>query len=480
MPVPSPASNARSAAVKAYDIRGLVPDELDADVARVAGSVLAALTRPTDAADHPGVIVGRDARTSSPELAAALIDGVLDQGVDVTDIGLASTDLVYYAAGTLEQPAAMITASHNPGRYNGIKMCRAGAVPVSRDTGLGDIAAALDADEPLPARQPRGTLQTADLLSDYVGYLLRLVPLDGLRPLRVVVDAGNGMAGLTVPPVFAGTPVQVDGLYLELDGQFPNHDANPLDTTTLVDLQHRVRTTDADLGLAFDGDADRCFVVDERGELVTPSAITALIAQRELERHPGAPIIYNLITSRAVREVIEESGGVGVRTRVGHSFIKATMAQTGAVFGGEHSGHYYFADFWRADSGLLAALHVLAALGTTTPGTTLSSLVGTYERYARSGEVNSTVADPFAVLQAAEQEFGARTGITLDHTDGLTVSSAPWWFNLRPSNTEPLLRLNVEARDDGTMEAVRDEVLAFIADHAQQAGRDGPAREGEQ
>jgi phosphomannomutase len=478
VPVPPTASSAGSAAVKAYDIRGIVPDELDAEVARVAGSVLAAITRPADGADHPGVIVGRDARTSSPQLAAALIEGVLDQGVDVTDIGLASTDLVYYAAGTLDQPAAMVTASHNPGRYNGIKMCRAGAVPVSRNSGLGDVAAALDADEPMPRRGTRGTVRTADLLADYVAYLHRLVPLGGLRPLRVVVDAGNGMAGLTVPPVFADTPVQVDGLYLELDGQFPNHEANPLDTSTLADLQHRVRTTDADLGLAFDGDADRCFVVDERGELVTPSAITALIAQRELERHPGAPIIYNLITSRAVREVIEENGGVPVRTRVGHSFIKATMAQTGAVFGGEHSGHYYFADFWRADSGLLAALHVLAALGSTPDGTTLRSLVGSYERYARSGEVNSTVADPTAVLRAAEREYGARAGITLDHLDGLTVSTGPWWFNLRPSNTEPLLRLNVEAGDDGTMEVVRDEVLAFVADHGRQV-TDDQAGEGE-
>jgi phosphomannomutase len=291
------------------------------------------------------------------------------------------------------------------------------------------------------------------------------------------VDAGNGMAGLTVPPVFAGTPVHVDGLYLELDGLFPNHDANPLDTATLTDLQHRVRTTDADLGLAFDGDADRCFVVDECGELVTPSAITALIARRELARHPGAPIIYNLITSRAVREVIEEHGGIPVRTRVGHSYIKAVMAQTGAVFGGEHSGHYYFADFWRADSGLLAALHVLAALGSTPPGTTLRSLVGAYERYARSGEVNSSVADPAAVLQAAQQEYDGRPGLTLDHTDGLTVSAASWWFNLRPSNTEPLLRLNVEASDDGTMVAVRDEVLAFI-DRARRSVDTDDAAEG--
>ena len=309
-------------------------------------------------------------------------------------------------------------------------------------------------------------------MGDYADYLHQLVPLDGLRPLRVVIDAGNGMAGLTVPPVLAGTPIAVDGLYLDLDGRFPHHDANPLDTTTLVDLQRRVRDTDADLGLAFDGDADRCFVVDETGTLVTPSAITALIAERELARHPGAPIIHNLITSRAVPEIIEAAGGQPVRTRVGHSFIKATMAESGAIFGGEHSGHYYFADFWRADSGLLAAMHVLAALGETPAGTTLGSLVARYERYSRSGEVNSTVRDPAAVLRRAEEEFGGRPGVSLDRLDGLTVSAGSWWFNLRASNTEPLLRLNVEGDDDGTMVRVRDEVLAFVSEHADASGEE--------
>jgi phosphomannomutase len=296
--------------------------------------------------------------------------------------------------------------------------------------------------------------------------LHELVPLHGLRELRVVVDAGNGMAGLTVPAVLADAPVVLDGLYLELDGTFPNHDANPLDPSTLTDLRHRVVETGADLGLAFDGDADRCFVVDENGELVSPSAITALIAERELARRPGATVIHNLITSRAVPEVVVENGGVPVRTRVGHSFIKATMAQTGAVFGGEHSGHFYFADFWRADSGLLAALHVLAALGQTEPGTRLSGLVASYQRYVQSGEINSTVADPAGVLTAAEAAYGSRPGVQVDHLDGLTVSTEPWWFNLRASNTEPLLRLNVEAGDDGTMEQVRDEVLRFVAEHS--------------
>ena len=472
---PDPGPTRRSSVVKAYDIRGVVPDELDERSLRIAGRVLAELTTPADGSDHPGVLLGRDARVSSPSFADAFADGVRSAGVDVLDLGLASTDLVYYASGTLSRPAAVITASHNPGRYNGIKMCRAGAVPISWDTGLADVAAALDAPAPpaqaeAPAAQ--GARTSIDVLDDYVTFLHGLVPLDGLRPLRVVVDAGNGMAGLTVPPVLEGTPISVDGLYLDLDGTFPHHDANPLDSSTLVDLQERVLATGADLGLAFDGDADRCFVVDERGELVTPSAITALIAERELARHPGAAIIHNLITSRSVPEVIVENGGVPIRTRVGHSFIKATMAETGAVFGGEHSGHFYFADFFRADSGLLAALHVLAALGTSPAGTALSELVGRYERYARSGEINSTVASPVQVLAAAETEYGSRPGTTVDHLDGLTVATDDWWFNLRASNTEPLLRLNVEAGDDGTMGAVRDEVLAFVATHAESGARE--------
>jgi phosphomannomutase len=455
----------RSAVVKAYDIRGLVPDEMDADLVRAVGRAFAELTRPTDDGTHPGVVLGRDARTSSPSLAAAFTDGVTAAGVDVVDIGLASTDLLYFAAGTEGRPGAMITASHNPGQYNGIKLCRAGAVPVGRDSGLAQIATAVDAG-PVDPGPTRGTVTHRDLVPAFVAYLHSLVPLDGIRPMRVVVDAGNGMAGLTVPPVFEGTPVELDGLYLELDGTFPNHEANPLDPTTLVELQRRVVQTGADVGLAFDGDADRCFVVDERGELVSPSAITGLIAERELARHPGATIIHNLITSRAVPEVIVENGGVPVRTRVGHSFIKATMAETGAVFGGEHSGHFYFADFWRADSGLLAALHVLAALGETSTGTTLSALVAGYERYARSGEINSTVRAPADVLAAAATVYGVRPATTLDHLDGLTVSTEPWWFNLRASNTEPLLRLNVEAEDTDTMARVRDEVLDFIATHS--------------
>jgi len=468
--VPSHAAQPRtSAVVKAYDIRGLVPEELDATIVRRVGRAFAELTGD-GAPAHPGVLVGRDARLSSPELAGAFAEGVTSAGVDVIDIGLASTDLLYFGAGSMNLPGAMITASHNPGGYNGIKLCRSAAVPVGWDTGLSWIAEQLDATAPAePERAPAaapGSVTRHDLLDAFVAYLRQLVPLDGLRDLRVVVDAGNGMAGLTVLPVFADSAVTVDGLYLELDGTFPNHDANPLDSSTLVDLQARVVATGADLGLAFDGDADRCFVVDEAGALVSPSAITGLIAERELARHPGASIIHNLITSKAVPEVIVENGGVPVRTRVGHSYIKATMARTGAVFGGEHSGHFYFADFWKADSGLLAAMHVLAALGQTPLGTPASRLVADFERYSRSGEVNSTVADPAAVLVAAEREFGGREGMDIDHLDGLTVQAEDWWFNLRASNTEPLLRLNVEAGDHEQMMSVRDEVLAFVAAHA--------------
>jgi phosphomannomutase len=466
MPTDSPPPR-RSAVVKAYDIRGLVPDELDETIVSEVGRALAELTRPDDGSAHPGVLLGRDARVSSPSLARAFAKGVTDTGVDVVDIGLASTDLLYFGSGSLHLPAAMITASHNPGRFNGIKMCRAGAVPVGWDTGLSSIAERVE-NGPTPTGShdiPRGQVRQRDLLDAYVDYLHRLVPLDGLGERRVVVDAGNGMAGLTVPRVFEGTTVAVDGLYLELDGTFPNHDANPLDSTTLRDLQERVVQTGADLGLAFDGDADRCFVVDENGALVSPSAITALIAAAELARHPGAAIIHNLITSKAVPEVIVENGGVPVRTRVGHSYIKATMAETDAVFGGEHSGHFYFADFFKADSGLLAAMHVLAALGRAPAATTTSELVAAFERYARSGEVNSTVADAAAVMAAVEHEFGSRPGATVDHLDGLTVDVGHSWFNLRASNTEPLLRLNVEARDDETMARVRDEVLAFVAAH---------------
>jgi len=441
-----------SSIVKAYDIRGVVPDQLDEQVARAVGAAFARVT------GAERIVTARDMRASSAPLSAAFAEGVTAQGADVLEAGLGSTDLLYFASGSLDLPGAMFTASHNPARYNGIKLCRAGAAPVGQDTGLREIRALAEQD--LEPAGRRGRVEQRDLLPAYADYLLGLVDLAAIRPLTVVVDAGNGMAGHTVPAVL-GPPLTVVPLYFELDGSFPNHEANPLDPANLRDLQAKVVEVGADVGLAFDGDADRCFVVDERGRPVSPSAITALVAARALAEHPGDTVIHNLITSRAVPEIIRERGGVPVRARVGHSFIKQVMAETGAVFGGEHSAHYYFRDFWRADTGMLAALHVLAALGRSE--LPLSALTAEYERYAGSGEVNSTVADVPGRTAAVEEEFGKRDGATVDHLDGLTVSLPDGsWFNLRPSNTEPLLRLNVEAPDETSMTELRDAVLALV------------------
>ncbi|MFF6781698.1 phosphomannomutase/phosphoglucomutase [Streptomyces sp. NPDC012510] len=447
-----------STIVKAYDVRGVVPDQWDETLAELFGAAFARLT----GAD--ALVVGHDMRPSSPGLSRAFARGAAALGADVTEIGLCSTDQLYYASGALNLPGAMFTASHNPAQYNGIKMCRAGAAPVGQDTGLAEIRELVEgwseSGAPEPAATP-GTITRRDTLKDYAAHLRGLVDLTSIRPLKVVVDAGNGMGGHTVPTVFAGLPLDVVPMYFELDGTFPNHEANPLDPANIVDLQKRVREEGADLGIAFDGDADRCFVVDEQGEPVPPSAITALVASRELAKHGGkGTIIHNLITSWSVPEVVRENGGTPVRTRVGHSFIKAEMARTGAIFGGEHSAHYYFADFWNADTGMLAALHVLAALGGQ-PGP-LSDLVFQYDRYTGSGEINSTVADQTGRLAAIRSTYESRDDVTLDDLDGLTVSSADWWFNVRPSNTEPLLRLNAEARDEATMTKIRDEVLTII------------------
>jgi phosphomannomutase len=441
-----------SSIVKAYDIRGVVPDQLDEGVARAVG---AAFARVTGAAR---IVTARDMRESSAPLAVAFAEGVTAQGADVVDAGLGSTDLLYFASGSLDLPGAMFTASHNPARYNGIKLCRPGAAPVGQDTGLAEVKALAEQDLP-PAGRP-GSVEHRDLLPAYAAHLHKLVDLTGIRPLTVVVDAGNGMAGHTVPAVLA-PPLTVVPMYFELDGSFPNHEANPLEPANLRDLQAKVVEVGADIGLAFDGDADRCFVVDERGRPVSPSAITALVAARALADHPGERVIHNLITSRAVPEIVRERGGVPVRSRVGHSFIKQVMAETGAVFGGEHSAHYYFRDFWRADTGMLAALHVLAALGGS--DVPLSRLAAEYERYAASGEVNSTVADVADRTAAVEEAYGKRDGATVDHLDGLTVTLPDGsWFNLRPSNTEPLLRLNVEAPDQQAMTELRDAVLALV------------------
>jgi phosphomannomutase len=454
--------------VKAYDIRGTVPDELNAAVARALGTAFVLTLRQLG--DASGTIVlAYDMRESSPGLAAAFADGARAAGTGVIDAGLGSTDLLYYASGSLDLPGAMFTASHNPARYNGVKLCRAGARPIGQETGLARIRELaqdlLDGATPPPT--PAGTetgLIRRDMLGDYAAHLRTLVDLQQIRPLTLVVDAGNGMAGHTVPAVLGDArlkplPLRIIPLYFELDGTFPNHEANPLDPANLVDLQAAVREHGADIGLAFDGDADRCFVVDERGEPVSPSAITALVAVRELAKHPGAAIIHNLITSAAVPEIIAEHGGVPVRSRVGHSFIKEQMAATGAVFGGEHSAHYYFRDFWGADTGMLAAMHVLAALGEQERP--LSALAGRFERYVASGEINSQVDDQAA---ATERVAAAYAGEQLDHTDGLTVRFADGaWLNLRPSNTEPLLRLNVEAPQAERMAALREEVLALVA-----------------
>ncbi|WP_344963157.1 phosphomannomutase/phosphoglucomutase [Streptomyces thioluteus] len=443
--------------VKAYDVRGVVPDQWDEKLARLFG---AAFVEVTGAA---AIVVGHDMRPSSPGLTRAFARGAADRGADVTEIGLCSTDQLYFASGHLDLPGAMFTASHNPAQYNGIKMCRAGAAPVGQDTGLAEIRALVEGwtegGAPEAVARP-GTITQRDTLADYAGYLCSLVDLARIRPLKVVVDAGNGMGGHTVPTVLEGLPIDLVALYFELDGTFPNHEANPLDPKNLVDLQAKVRETGADIGLAFDGDADRCFVVDERGEPVSPSAITALVAARELAKHPGGTVIHNLITSHSVPEVVREHGGEPVRTRVGHSFIKQEMARTGAIFGGEHSAHYYFRDFWNADTGMLAALHVLAALGEQAGP--LSELVASYDRYAASGEINSTVADQPGRMAAVEAAYAGREDVTVDGLDGLTVTTPDWWFNLRASNTEPLLRLNVEARDAATVARVRDEVLAVV------------------
>ncbi len=438
---------------KAYDVRGVVPDELDESVAEAVGAAFVRLT------GAKYLVTLHDMRESSAPLAAALGRGAASQGANVISGGLGSTDMAYYASGSLDVPGAMITASHNPAKYNGIKLCKAGAKPVGIETGLAEVKRMVADGVPAYGGAP-GTVSRRDLLPGYAEYLKKLVDVSGIRPLKVVVDAGNGMGGYTVPTVFEGLPVTTVPLYFELDGSFPNHEANPIEPENLRDLQKAVREHQADVGFAFDGDADRCFVVDERGENVSPSVLTAMIAARELAREPGATVIHNLITSRAVPELINEHGGTPVRTRVGHSFIKAKMAETSAVFGGEHSGHFYFRDFWFADSGMLAALHTLAALGHD--DRPLSAILADFSRYSASGEINSEVSDQAGVTRQVRDVYAPQPGVVTDELDGLTVSGDTWWFNLRPSNTEPLLRLNVEAANEVEMAAIRDEVLGLV------------------
>ena len=443
------------AVFKAYDIRGLVPQEVDEPLCRSVGNAFAVVT------GAPQVVVGHDMRPSSPALAEAFAHGALQAGTDVVMIGLASTDQLYYASGALGVPGAMFTASHNPAQYNGIKLCREHAAPMGSETGLGEIRdRVLGGAAPVEGARPGG-LSRRDVLGDYAAHLQSLVEAPRRR-LRVVVDAGNGMAGHTAPAVLGGLGDAVDlvPLYFELDGTFPHHEANPIDPANLVDLQRAVGENAADVGLAFDGDADRCFVVDERGELVSPSTVTGLVAARELGREIGATVIHNVITSRAVPELVTERGGTPVRSRVGHSYIKALMAETGAIFGGEHSAHYYFRDFWGADSGMLAALYVLAALGESSRP--LSELTADYQRYESSGEINFKVADAAYCVDAVLKSFETRIH-SIDHLDGVTVDLGDGsWFNLRSSNTEPLLRLNVEARTLEDVAAVVAQISSEI------------------
>ena len=434
---------------KAYDVRGVVPDELDEGDARRIGAAFA------DWADIPSIAVGYDCRLSSPSLSGAVREGIASRGTDVVDLGLASTDLLYYASGALEVGGVMLTASHNPPAYNGMKFCLPGAKPVGEETGLGEIRER--AERELTPSDHRGTIERSDLLEDYVDHVLTFVDADAMRPLTVVIDTANGMGGLVAPAVFARLPVTLVHLFPELDGTFPNHPADPIDPANQEDVKREVLARGADIGLAFDGDADRVFVIDERANGVSGSEVTALAASALLDREPGATVVHNLITSWAVPEVIREHGGTPIRTRVGHSFIKQVMAETGAIFGGEHSGHYYFRENYRADSGLIAAVVVLEQLSLA--DRPLSEVVAPFRRYAASGEINTRVDDALAMIEEIASAFGDGRQ---DRTDGLTVEFDDWWFNVRPSNTEPLLRLNVEARTEELLREKTDEVLALI------------------
>jgi phosphomannomutase len=435
---------------KAYDIRGVVPDQLDADVARAVGAAFARFT------GAPRVLVGRDMRPSGVELTAAFAEGATSQGVDVGDLGLISTDLAYYAAGSLDAPAAMFTASHNPAKYNGIKLCLAGAKPVGQDTGLADIKKMVEG-RGLPEARDKGSVSEMNLLDEYADHVRSFVDVSSLRPLKVVADTANGMGGLVAPAVFEGLPYDLEIMFGDLDGTFPNHPPDPINPDNLKALQARVLEVGADVGLAFDGDADRVFLIDEKAQPISGSTTTAFVAKSILAKNPGESVIYNLICSKSVPEIITENGGKPIRTRVGHSFIKSVMAETGAVFGGEHSGHYYFRDNYRADSGLIAAMVVLEELSRVAEP--LSELRKPLERYAASGEVNVEVDDPSGTV---ERVSAAYADADQERVDGLTVDLGDWWFNLRPSNTEPLLRLNLESPDQGSCKEHLDEVLALM------------------
>ncbi|MHB1250528.1 MAG: phosphohexomutase domain-containing protein [Acidimicrobiales bacterium] len=438
---------------KAYDIRGTYPDQLNEGIARAVGSAFASFV------SAPRIVVARDMRPSGEALSTAFAEGARSVGVEVVDLGLASTDFLYFASGYLDAPGAMFTASHNPAQYNGIKLCLAGAKPVGVETGLTQIEQLASEFWTTPASGPLAALEHRDLMSEWVAHVHSFVDLGALRPLKIVADTANGMGGFIAPKVFSGLPFEVEIMYEALDGTFPNHPADPLNPANLRDLQARVLEVGADIGLAFDGDADRVFLIDEQAQPISGSTTTAMVASVMLKRNPGATILYNLICSKSVPEVIIEAGGVPVRTRVGHSYIKQIMAETNAVFGGEHSGHYYYRDNYRADSGIITALIVLELLCAS--ARPMSEVAKPFKRFAASGEINTEVADPGAVVAALTRRLGDE-GVAIDELDGLTADYGSWWFNLRPSNTEPLLRLNVEAPDDVTCRQRVDEVLTMI------------------
>ena len=438
---------------KAYDVRGTYPDQIDERVAEAVGSAFATFAK------SPRIVVARDMRTSGVTLSESFARGVRAVGVEVVDLGLASTDFLYFASGYLDVPGTMFTASHNPAKYNGIKLCLAGAKPVGLETGLVEIEALTNDFYATPARGELADYSTLDLTAEWVAHVHSFADVDDFRPLKIIADTANGMGGFVAPLVFAGLPFDVEILFPELDGSFPNHPADPLNPENLKDLQRRVLETGADVGLAFDGDADRVFLIDEEAQPVSGSTTTAMVAAVMLQRHPGSTVLYNLICSKSVPEVIDEEGGVGVRTRVGHSYIKQVMAETGAVFGGEHSGHYYYRDNFRADSGIITAFVVLELMSRAR--VPLSELAKPFQRYAASGEINTEVTDPAASVERLVETLEVE-GVKVDLLDGLTADYGSWWFNLRPSNTEPLLRLNVEASDDASCQAHVEEVLTLI------------------
>jgi len=458
---------AMDAIFKAYDIRGTVPDQLNAALMERIGAAFARFAADTTGASS--ILIAHDMRPTGPEFAESFARGAIGQGVDVVHLGLASTDLLFFAAGRFDMPGAMLTASHNPAQYNGVKLCLAGAKPIGAETGLFDIRD-MTVNGLNPVEKQGIVSSRNDALSIFVTHVHSFIDPNVLRPLSVVADTANGMGGLTAPAVFADLPFTLDVLYGELDGTFPNHPADPIQPENLRDLQDRVLSVGADVGLAFDGDADRVFLVDDAGELVSGSLTTAIVADSMLTKHPGEIVLHNLICSKAVPEVIVERGGTPVRTRVGHSYIKQVMAETGACFGGEHSGHYYFRDNYRADSGIIAAMAVLEVMCAS--GQKLSELRKPFERYASSGELNTEVPDPLAVIEFVAERFASAEqdrldGLTIDLTAGAAADpDDPWWFNLRPSNTEPLLRLNLEASDEAACARHVAEIRALIAEAA--------------